>query len=153
VTPVRVKPALGEDLAGLLPLFAGYQRFYDAEPDDARNRAFFARFVEPSDDGLLLVARDGEEPDAEPLGFATVYWTFSSVTAREAALMNDLFVVPAARGRGVGRALIGGARDAARARGAHVLSWMTAPDNLTAQRLYDTTGASASTWLEYELLL
>ncbi len=56
MAPVTVCPALDEDLIGLLALFAGYQRFYGTEPDDARNRAFFARFVAPSDDGLLLFA-------------------------------------------------------------------------------------------------
>ena len=147
---VTVSPALDEDLLALLPLFAGYQRFYEAEPDDARNRAFFSRFVAPSAEGVLLAARDD---GGEPLAFATVYWTFSSVSARETALMNDLFVVEAGRGRGVGRALIDAAAQAAREHGAHVLTWMTAPDNTTAQALYDRTGAAASTWVEYELAL
>ena len=147
---VTVSPALDEDLPALLPLFAGYQRFYGAEPDDARNRSFFARFAAPSEDGVLLAAR-GE--DGAPLGFATVYWTFSSTSAREAALMNDLFVVEQARGSGVGRALIDAAARASRERGLGVLSWMTAPDNTTAQRLYDATGATSSPWLEYELEL
>lgn len=145
-----VSPALDEDLVALLPLIAGYQRFYGAEPDDAHNRAFFARFVAPSEDGLLLAAW-GE--DGAALGFATLYWTFSSVSARDSVLMNDLFVAGAARGRGVGRSLIDVAAAAARARGAQELTWMTAPDNATAQRLYDATGATPSTWLEYELRL
>ena len=149
--PVTVSPALDEDLLALLPLFAGYQRFYEAEPDDARNRSFFARFIAPGDDGALLMARD--EDTGEPLGFATLYWTFSSTSAREVALMNDLFVVEQARGRGVGRALVDAAAQAARERGLGVMTWMTAPDNTTAHRLYDATGATATPWLEYELEL
>ena len=39
----------------------------------------------------------------------------------------------------------------ARRWGASHLSWATAPDNHTAQRLYDSTGAHKSTWLEYEI--
>ena len=35
--------------------------------------------------------------------------------------------------------------------GAHHLEWATAPDNETAQRLYDSTGAERSNWIEYEL--
>ena len=146
---VSISAALDEDLVALLPLLAGYQLHYGAEPDDVRNRAFFARFVAPSDDGLLLAAWDVHTD--EPVGFATLFWTFSSVRAREVALMNDLFVVEDARGRGVGRALVDAAREATRRRGLHVLSWMTSPDNATAQRLYDRLGATRSSWLEYAL--
>jgi hypothetical protein len=38
-----------------------------------------------------------------------------------------------------------------RAHGAEKLVWETAPDNTTAQRLYDGIGAAKSTWLTYEL--
>ena len=65
--------------------------------------------------------------------------------------MNDLFVAEAARGRGVGRALIEASAAVARERGAAHLEWATAPDNHTAQRLYDSTGAERSDWVEYEL--
>jgi len=146
-----VSHALDEELVGLLALIAGYQRFYGAEPDDARNRIFFARFISPSDAGALLQARDTQT--GEPLGFATLYWTFSSTRADEQVLMNDLFVADAARGRGVGRALVDAAAATASERGAARLVWATAPDNATAQRLYDRTGAERSTWLEYELEL
>ena len=52
--------------------------------------------------------------------------------------MNDLYVDPEARGRGVGAALIEACRGDCRKRGAAKLSWETAPDNATAQRLYDS---------------
>ena len=55
--------------------------------------------------------------------------------------MNDLYIVPEARGRGVGRQLIEHCRGLCRKRGAGKLVWETAPDNKTAQRLYDSTGA------------
>ena len=51
----------------------------------------------------------------------------------------------------MGRALIEASADVARKRGAHCLEWATAPDNKTAQHLYDATGAQRSTWIEYEL--
>jgi len=82
----------------LLPLIADYQRFYEAETiDEERNRAFFSRFVSPSEDGMLL----GAWRDGELLGYACLYWSFTSVVPAETVLMNDLFVVPAARGGGV----------------------------------------------------
>jgi GNAT superfamily N-acetyltransferase len=65
--------------------------------------------------------------------------------------MNDLFVTEEARGQGVGRALIEASAAIARERGSRHLEWATAPSNATAQRLYDATGATRSTWIEYEL--
>lgn len=138
-----------EEFEGLLPLIAAYQRFYevdDVEPN--RNRSFFRRFLAPSEDGLLLAAR---EETGAILGYACLYWHFSSLQALETVLMNDLFVVPEARGRGVGRALIEATAEVARERGAAWVEWSTAPDNLTAQRLYDSLTAEKSTWLSYEL--
>jgi GNAT superfamily N-acetyltransferase len=145
---VEISPVAGEEFEGLLPLIAAYQRFYEVdEIDEERNRSFFRRFLAPSDDGMLLGARDG----GDLVGYACLYWHFSSLAAAESVLMNDLFVAEAARGRGVGRALIEAGAAIARERGAIHLEWATAPDNLTAQRLYDGTGAERSEWVEYEL--
>jgi GNAT superfamily N-acetyltransferase len=139
----RIEPVSEAQLEQLLPLIAAYQRFYEAEDvNDERNRAFFARFIAPSDDGLLLAAWHNDEL----LGYACLYWHFTSLVPAETVLMNDLFVAPAARGQGIGRALIEASADTARKRGAHHLEWATAPDNKTAQRLYDATGAERSSW-------
>lgn len=147
--PLTIRPATEADLDAALPLFAAYQRFYGVDaPDDARNRAFLTtHFLAPSDRGLLLLAFE----DDQLLGFANVYWTFESVAATEHAIMNDLFVVDAARGKGVGRALIDASVAAARDRGLPSLSWVTALDNRKAQRLYEQTGAERSVWFEYAL--
>lgn len=146
---IAVGPVQEEEFETLLPLIAAYQSFYEVdEIDDGRNRIFFRRFLAPSDDGELLAARD---EGGQILGYACLYWHFSSLAAVETVLMNDLFVTPEARGRGVGRALIEASREVARARGAGWLEWATAPDNHTAQRLYDSLPTEKSTWLEYEL--
>src|SRR5207248_7746475 len=58
---VRVAPLRVEDLPAALPLFAGYQSFYEAQPDDGANLRFFRRFVDPSEDGLLLGAWVGDD--------------------------------------------------------------------------------------------
>jgi GNAT superfamily N-acetyltransferase len=146
---IAVGPVLEEEFETLLPLIAAYQRFYEVEEvDSERNRFFFRRFLAPSEDGELLAARD---EGGLILGYACLYWHFSSLAAVETVLMNDLFVAPEARGRGIGQALIEASRDVARARGAGWLEWATAPDNHTAQRLYDSLPTEKSTWLEYEL--
>lgn len=145
---IEIAAVSAAEFEALLPLIAAYQRFYEVkEIDGERNRAFFRRFLAPSEDGMLLGAR----ADGELVGYACLYWHFSSLSAAESVLMNDLFVSEAARGRGVGRALIEASAAVARERGAAHLEWATAPDNLTAQRLYDSTGAERSEWVEYEL--
>jgi GNAT superfamily N-acetyltransferase len=143
-----IAPVAAEELEELLPLIAAYQRFYEVEEiDEERNGAFFRRFLAPSEDGLLLGAR----VDGRLRGYACLYWHFSSTEACESVLMNDLYVAESARGQGIGRALIEATADIARERGAPFVEWSTAPDNRTAQRLYDTTGAERSEWVSYEL--
>jgi GNAT superfamily N-acetyltransferase len=148
--PIRIEPISPGELETLLPMIAAYQRFYEvAEIDDERNRAFFSRFLDPSQDGILIGAWSGPEL----VGYACLYWHFSSLAAAETVLMNDLYVDERARGQGVGGALLDASAEIARRRGAHSLEWSTAPDNHTAQRLYDSTGAERSTWVEYELAI
>ena len=142
-----VRPITEDEFEQVLPLIADYQRFYRAEPDEERNRAFFRRFIDPSDDGMLLGAWERDEL----VGHACLYWTFSSSRACETVLMNDLFVTESGRGGGVGVALIEASLEIARRRGAPGLEWMTELDNRRAQRLYERTGAERSAWFEYEI--
>jgi GNAT superfamily N-acetyltransferase len=145
---LEIAPISTGEFEGLLPLIAAYQRFYEVEEiDETRNRAFFRRFLAPSEDGLLLGARR----DGRLVGYACLYWHFSSLEAAESVLMNDLYVSEEARGQGVGRALIEATAEVARERGVPFVEWSTAPDNHTAQRLYDSTGAERSEWFSYEL--
>jgi GNAT superfamily N-acetyltransferase len=145
---LQIAPIADGEFDELQPLIAAYQRFYEVEEiDEERNRTFFRRFLAPSEDGLLLGARR----DGELVGYACLYWHFSSLEAVESVLMNDLYVSEEARGEGVGRALIKATAEIARERGVPFVEWSTAPDNHTAQRLYDSTGAERSEWFSYEL--
>ena len=147
---LRIEPIVEAQYETLLPMIAAYQGFYEADDiREERNRSFFRRFIAPSDEGMLIGAWHGEQL----VGYACLYWHFSSTRAVETVLMNDLYVDSAVRGEGVGRALIEAGADVARQRGAAHLEWATRPDNTTAQRLYDSIGASSSTWIEYELPL
>jgi GNAT superfamily N-acetyltransferase len=118
-------------------------------PDDDRNRSFFARFLGSSDAGCILGARR----QGQLVGYACLYFAASSVEAEDIVVMNDLYVVPDARGGGVGRRLIEATLETARARNAPRVRWSTALDNRRAQRLYEQMGAERSTWFEYEVVL
>ena len=142
--------AVGEgDLGDLLPLMRAYCDFYEVAPSDedllALSRSLIA---DPERDGIQLIARGA---DGAALGFATIFWTWSTTTAARIAIMNDLFVAPAARGARLGETLIAACADRCRARGVTSLNWQTAPDNTRAQALYDRIGARRSQWLDYDL--
>ena len=137
------------DLGELLPLMRGYADFYEVSPSDeallALSRALIA---DPVTEGMQFLARDGE---GRAIGFATVYWLWSTTTATRIGLMNDLFVAPEGRGSGAAEALIERCRTACRERGASKLTWKTAKDNARAQAVYDRVGGEREEWLDYSL--
>ncbi len=137
------------DLGELLPMLRAYCDFYEVAPsDDALEALARALIVAPDREGIQLIARGGE---GQPLGFATVYWTWQTLNAGRAGVMNDLFVEPGSRRQGVGRALIEECARRAREHGAPELVWETAPGNQTAQRLYRSLGAREERWISYAL--
>lgn len=147
--PVRITVVAEADLADLLPLMRGYCDFYQARPTDEALRAMSMAFLrDPEHEGQQLLARD---PAGRAVGFATCLWTWDTTLAARVAVMEDLYVMSDLRGAGVGRRLIEACAALARERGYRWLHWQTAPDNLTAQRLYDATGARRSSWYAYRL--
>jgi ribosomal protein S18 acetylase RimI-like enzyme len=137
-----------DDLADLLPLMRGYSDFYEVEPsDDALLALARALIANPEHEGIQFIARDGDTA----LGFATVYWMWSTSRAARIGVMNDLFTAPEARRRGVGEALIQQCLETVREHGAVVLQWQTARDNHTAQALYERVGGIREQWYDYYL--
>jgi GNAT superfamily N-acetyltransferase len=139
-----------DDLADLLPLMRGYSDFYEVEPsDEALLSLARALIADPERDGVQFIARD--DGDGVALGFATIYWMWSTSRAARIGVMNDLFTATAARRRGVGEALIGACLDEVRARGAVLLQWQTARDNKPAQSVYERVGGIREEWYDYYL--
>jgi GNAT superfamily N-acetyltransferase len=136
-----------DDLAELLPLVRAYCDFYNVSPSDDDLLALSRALIDdPEREGVQLVARDG---DGRAVGFATIYWSWSTSDAARLGVMNDLFVSEAARGTGLAEALIQACREECARRGIKRLSWQTAPDNLRAQAVYDRTGATREQWVDY----
>lgn len=138
-----------EDLAVLLLLMRAYCDFYEVAPaDDALLAMSRVLLADPDHEGVQLLAVDG---DGAACAFATIFWTWSTLSAARLGVMNDLYVVPGARGSGLADALIGACAAQCRERGATKLSWQTALDNERAQAVYDRVGGRRSTWLDYDL--
>ena len=125
-----------------------YCSFDESNPSDEDLRALATAFLDEGSGGTQLLARDTE---GQALGHATVLWSWDTTLGERLAVMEDLFVTAEARGRGVGAALIEACRRLAADRGLRWLAWETAPDNHTAQRLYDGLGAQRDTWFAYRL--
>ena len=146
--PLRTLPVTLPLLEELLPLIGEYQRFYGAEPDTARNRAFFGDLIEQPELSAQFAAVNEK---GKIVGFATLYFLPSSISARTYAMLNDLYTRPECRGQGVGRLLIQRCQGLVKERGLSSLEWLTQKENEKAQRLYNSFPVQKSEWLTYTL--
>ncbi len=135
---IAVRQGNPDDVDRLAPLFDAYRQFYERPADLALAREFLAERLDTRRVGRSSSAEEG----GELLGFVQLYPLFSSTSLVPGRLwlLNDLFVVPAARGRGVGRQLMDRARRLAEETGAWGLELATARTNLGAQALYESLG-------------
>lgn len=141
--------ATEKDLPELLTLMRSYCDFYDVDPSDqdllAMSRALIA---DPERDGLQLITRGAT---GAAIGFATIFWSWSTLSASRIGVMNDLFVTPEARGQGIAEALIAACLERCRERGASSLTWQTARDHDRARAVYERVGGQREEWLDYSL--
>jgi GNAT superfamily N-acetyltransferase len=139
------------DLADLVPLMRAYCDFYRVAPSDQAllglSRALLG---DPEREGLQLIARDA---DGSAVGFATIFWSWSTTAACRIGIMHDLYVSSDARGLGVAERLIRASVERCAERGALRLEWQTAPDNLRAQAAYDRVGGVREPWLSYAIAI
>jgi GNAT superfamily N-acetyltransferase len=132
---IRIQRATIEDVDSIVPLFEAYRLFYRQAGDPAGARAFLRARLE-RDESVIFLAFDGELA----VGFTQLYPLFSSAAMRRIFLLNDLFVAPEARGRGLGSALLSAAADFGRQEGALRLQLSTEVTNATAQAVYERAG-------------
>lgn len=136
---VSVRPAAPQDYAAWRPLWDSYNAFYGrfgatALPEHI-TQATWQRFHDAAEPMLCLVAQD--EARGELLGLAHCVFHRSTTRMQPVCYLSDLFTREAARGRGVGRALIEGVYTAARAASAQRVYWQTHTDNAAGRQLYD----------------
>lgn len=133
---ITVRQATIHDLDLVAPLFDAYRVFY-GQPTDIARATQFLRERFQHHDSVVLLALDGE---GEGVGFVQLYPMFSSVRTARMYLLNDLFVAPNARRRGVAATLMREAMDFARAIGVSGMTLATAHTNAPAQQLYESMG-------------
>ena len=131
------RPVERRDRDEWLPLWAGYNAFYGragatALPDEIVETTW-SRFFDPGEPVHALVA----ERDGRLIGLAHYLFHRSTITIEPTCHLQDLFADAAARGQGIGRALITAVYERARAAGARRVYWQTHETNRTAMRLYD----------------
>lgn len=132
---MKIVLAERKHLEQVATLFDQYRQFYKQPPDAAAARAYIEQRLQNGDSVIFLAEEDGGA-----LGFVQLYPSLASIPMRPIWILYDLFVAPAARTSGVGRALMDRARQHAEETNAHQLILETATDNLTAQRLYEKLG-------------
>ncbi|MBG49494.1 MAG: GNAT family N-acetyltransferase [Pseudozobellia sp.] len=126
-----------EHLADLAPLFNAYRVFYGQQADEEKGLKFLTeRFL--NDESIVLLAYENETA----VGFTQLYTTYSSVSLQSQFILNDLYVKPEFRKRGVGELLLQSAKELCQEKGFKGLSLETANDN-PAQKLYEKLGWKA----------
>lgn len=135
MTPATVRQAAVNDIDDLALLFDEYRRFYGQPSNPVAARVFLRERLDRKQ-SVLFIARDS----GSAAGFVQLYPSFSSVSLRRIFILNDLFVAPAHRRRGIGGLLLDEAADYAREVGALRMTLSTASDNAPAQALYESKG-------------
>jgi GNAT superfamily N-acetyltransferase len=146
---VEIRPAREDEVEEMLPLIRAYCEFYETEANDEGLRGMFRTLIADPIEGAAFIAREG----GRAVGFATLGWKWSSLKGARIGYLEDLFVDPEARGRGIADGLIEICAERCRELGMPAMCWQTAPDNHRAQQVYNRTGAGFETYLEYDLEL
>ena len=128
---LRVIRADSSRIEETLQLFEGYLAFYKCEPAPEKARAFILERLTRQDSVIFLA-----ELDDACVGLTQLYPAFASLSMAPNWILNDLYVEPAGRGKGVATALMEAARQLAVDTGAVEIFLQTARENTTAQSLY-----------------
>ncbi len=134
---ISIRPIIRQDYTQWLPLWDGYNAFYGRSGATALAPEITAmtwqRFFDRYEPVHALVA----DSDGELLGLTHYLFHRSTTSIEPNCYLQDLFTSAAARGKGVGRALIEGVYAEAQLAGASRVYWQTHETNHTAMRLYD----------------
>jgi GNAT superfamily N-acetyltransferase len=136
---VNVRPLVGRDRAVWSGLWKGYLDFYETSLPAAQYDLTFGRFLDPAEPMFAYLAEHG----GAARGLVHIIMHRSGWLDRPTCYLQDLFVDPAQRGTGMGRALIEHVYEVVKAAGGERVYWMTHETNATARKLYDRLAVNA----------
>ena len=145
---LNVRPIEQTDREQWLPLWTGYNRFYERDLADDITATTWSRFFDPTEPVHALVA----EQDGVLVGLVHYLFHRSTSMIGLNCYLQDLFTAAGSRGHGVGRALIEGVYARAKDAGAERVYWQTHETNATAMKLYDKV-ADRSGFIVYRKIL
>jgi len=147
--PMTVRFIEQRDRAQWQTMWDGYHAFYGRTNFSMEiTETTWSRFFDPAEPVYALVAEQSDQL----LGLTHYLFHRSTTLINPSCYLQDLFTIEAARGHGVGRALIEAVRDQATIAGAARLYWQTHETNHTAMKLYDQL-AERTGFLVYRLPL
>jgi ribosomal protein S18 acetylase RimI-like enzyme len=131
-----IRQIRADELDALVPVFDEYMVFYEQPSAPERYRAYLQERLEREEAIVFGFFAD----TGRLAGFVLNYLSFSSLSLGRIVVLNDLFVRPESRGRGIAEALIRRVWDMAGECGAVRVDLGTAKTNVVAQRLYERVG-------------
>lgn len=143
-----VKAIESTDFEMWLPLWKGYQRFYEVDIPESVTLTTWGRILDPAEPMYAALAVVGERA----LGLVHSIYHRSTWATDDYCYLQDLFVAGEVRGGGLGRALIEHVYADAKRRGASRVYWMTRASNHSAIQLYDRL-ADRTDFVQYRKLL
>jgi len=149
---IVIRPLTREDFPQWKVLWDGYNAFYGRHGTtalpDAVTQMTWSRFFDEYEPVNALVA----ESDGKLLGLVHFIFHRTTIHIGPTCYLQDLFTLEAARGKGVGRALINAVHERAKASSANRVYWLTQESNTVARQLYDKV-AEKSDFLVYRQAL
>ena len=133
---IKIVEANIEQLDIITELFNQYMIFYKKPSNESKYKDYLKERIEKNETTIYLALNS----ENIPLGFVLNYYSFSSVSLGKTITLNDLFIKPEYRKKGIAEKLINKTFELAKKSGAIRVDLGTAKDNFIAQKLYERIG-------------
>lgn len=144
-TMTEIRRATRADMPAILELLRELAQFEKLAPPDGAGYARLVQDLGRRFDAFIALH------EGRTVAYAMVYERYSSFAAKPTLWLEDMYVTPNARRKGVGHALLDEVKREAARRGCPRVEWAVLDWNVGAQKMYETLGAKKQPWVWYEL--